>query len=141
MMERKRPKHPQLFDGALSLEARVRAAFAANGPLASASAHFRRREGQIEFAAEVAKALEAKRTLIAEAGTGTGKTFAYLTPALLSGATVIISTAGKSLQDQLFQKDIPQLSKALGINVPVALLKGRANYACGLEPQTPTLSV
>ena len=130
MMERKRPMHPQLFDGALSLEARVRAAFAANGPLASASAHFRRREGQIEFAAEVAKVLEAKRTLIAEAGTGTGKTFAYLTPALLSGATVIISTAGKSLQDQLFQKDIPQLSKALGINVPVALLKGRANYVC-----------
>ena len=129
-MQRKSPKWPQLFDEKRSLEARVREVFAPQGPLAAASAHFCRREGQVEFAAAVARALEKKESLIAEAGTGTGKTFAYLTPAILSGATVIISTAGKSLQDQLFQKDIPQLSRALGINVPVAVLKGRANYVC-----------
>ena len=106
-MQRKSPKWPQLFDEKRSLEARVREVFAPQGPLAAASAHFCRREGQVEFAAAVARALEKKESLIAEAGTGTGKTFAYLTPAILSGATVIISTAGKSLQDQLFQKDIP----------------------------------
>ena len=71
-----------------------------------------------------------KTILVAEAGTGTGKTFAYLTPALLAGATCVISTAGKSLQDQLCAKDLPALRDALGVPVKVALLKGRANYVC-----------
>ena len=76
------------------------------------------------------RAVEEKTILVAEAGTGTGKTFAYLTPALLAGATCVISTAGKSLQDQLCAKDLPALRDALGVPVKVALLKGRANYVC-----------
>ena len=88
------------------------------------------REGQREFAVEAARAVEEKTILVAEAGTGTGKTFAYLTPALLAGATCVISTAGKSLQDQLCAKDLPALRDALGVPVKVALLKGRANYVC-----------
>lgn len=123
-------RDPILFDEALPLAERVRRAFGESGAIARSNAHFRRRDGQAAFAEAVANALETKGTLVAEAGTGTGKTFAYLTPALLSGATVIISTAGKPLQDQLFEKDIPQLSRALGVHVPAAVLKGRANYIC-----------
>ena len=68
--------------------------------------------------------------LIAEAGTGTGKTFAYLVPALLAGGRVIVSTGTKTLQDQLFHRDLPRVRDALGIPVDIALLKGRANYVC-----------
>ena len=121
---------PLLFDPKRSLADRVAATFAPNGPLARKTQGFSARAGQVEFALAAAEALEKKSTLIAEAGTGTGKTFAYLTPALLSGATVIISTAGKPLQDQLFKKDIPILSRALGLNVRAAVLKGRSNYVC-----------
>ena len=91
---------------------------------------FRVREGQLEMARAVADAIEGKSVLIAEAGTGTGKTFAYLVPALLSGGKVIISTGTKTLQDQLFNRDIPTVRAALKAPVTVALLKGRANYVC-----------
>ena len=93
-------------------------------------AAYRPREGQFEMAASVAAAIEGCGTLIAEAGTGTGKTFAYLVPALLWGGKVIVSTGTKTLQDQLFRKDIPTVRSALHAPVTVALLKGRANYVC-----------
>jgi ATP-dependent DNA helicase DinG len=82
------------------------------------------------MAAAVGRALAQGEPLIVEAGTGTGKTFAYLVPALLSGRSVIISTGTRTLQDQLFRRDIPWLAQALGMPVKVALLKGRANYLC-----------
>jgi len=82
------------------------------------------------MARAVAEAIDAKGMLVAEAGTGTGKTVAYLVPALLSGGKVIISTGTKTLQDQLFDRDIPTVRKALNVPVSVALLKGRANYVC-----------
>lgn len=119
-----------LFDDRRPLRERVREAFGPAGPIARATPGFRPRDGQAAFADAVAEALEADSTVVAEAGTGTGKTFAYLVPALLSGAVVVISTAGKPLQDQLFKKDIPALSRALGIHPSAALLKGRANYVC-----------
>lgn len=128
-LQKRGPKWPALFDEARPLKGRVEQAFAPDGPISEAQG-FRRRESQIAFADAVVDALEAKRTLIAEAGTGTGKTYAYLIPALLSGARVVISTAGKPLQDQLYLRDIPRLSKALGVYAPVAMLKGRANYVC-----------
>ncbi len=78
----------------------------------------------------VAKAIAARAPLIAEAGTGTGKTFAYLVPALLYGGKVIVSTGTKTLQDQLFQRDLPLVRDALGVPATLALLKGRANYVC-----------
>lgn len=120
----------ELFDAARPLEERTALAFAADGPLARRQTNFTPREGQLAFAQAVAEAIQNKETLLAEAGTGTGKSFAYLVPALLSGSTVVISTAGKPLQDQLFNKDIPALSAALGVNVPTAVLKGRSNYVC-----------
>jgi ATP-dependent DNA helicase DinG len=82
------------------------------------------------MAAAVGAALARLEPLIVEAGTGTGKTFAYLVPALLSGRSVIISTGTRTLQDQLFRRDVPLLAKALGMPVKLALLKGRANYLC-----------
>lgn len=120
----------ELFDAARPLEERTALAFSADGPLARRQTNFTPREGQLAFAQAVAEAIQNKETLLAEAGTGTGKSFAYLVPALLSGSTVVISTAGKPLQDQLFNKDIPALSAALGVNVPTAVLKGRSNYVC-----------
>jgi Rad3-related DNA helicase len=78
----------------------------------------------------VAGAIARRATLVAEAGTGTGKTFAYLVPALLYGGKVIVSTGTKTLQDQLFQRDLPTVRDALGIPATLALLKGRANYVC-----------
>lgn len=104
--------------------------FAKDGPLSKVTANYTPRPSQIEFATSVAEALEKGKTLVAEAGTGTGKTFAYLVPALLKDQKVLISTAGKTLQDQLFTKDIPALLKALGMGCRVALLKGRSNYIC-----------
>src|ERR671913_2598938 len=82
------------------------------------------------MARAVASAIEDKAVLVAEAGTGTGKTFAYLAPALRSGGKVIISTGTKTLQDQLFDRDIPTVRDALKLPVSVALLKGRGNYVC-----------
>ena len=122
--------NPRLWDASTPLVERVALAFDEKGPLTKAVKGFCVREGQREFAVEAARAVEEKTILVAEAGTGTGKTFAYLTPALLAGATCVISTAGKSLQDQLCAKDLPARRDALGGPVKVALLKGRANYVC-----------
>src|SRR5262245_28400704 len=82
------------------------------------------------MARAVADAIATTSVLVAEAGTGTGKTFAYLVPALLSGGKVVISTGTKTLQDQLFGRDIPTVRAALTLPVTVAVLKGRANYVC-----------
>lgn len=91
---------------------------------------FQPRAQQQEMAAAVEQAMRDEQILVCEAGTGTGKTFAYLVPALLSGQTVIISTGTKNLQDQLFQKDLPLVRKALEMPLQTALLKGRSNYLC-----------
>jgi ATP-dependent DNA helicase DinG len=104
--------------------------FGAEGPLATAIPGFATRDEQIEMAEQVAMALRAHGRLIVEAGTGTGKTFAYLVPALLSGRRVIVSTGTRNLQDQLFHRDLPTVARAIGRPVRVALLKGRANYLC-----------
>ena len=100
------------------------------GPLADAVPGFESRREQQEMADWVGAALESQSVLAVEAGTGTGKTFAYLVPALLSGRHVIVSTGTRTLQDQLFHRDLPMLAKALGRPAHVALLKGRANYLC-----------
>jgi ATP-dependent DNA helicase DinG len=104
--------------------------FADDGPLAIAIPGYRVRPQQVEMAERIATAIAGQKVLIAEAGTGTGKTFAYLVPALASGGKVIVSTGTKTLQDQLFNKDIPTVRAALKAPVRVALLKGRANYVC-----------
>jgi ATP-dependent DNA helicase DinG len=104
--------------------------FSPGGVLAAGIPGYRLRPQQLEMAERIAAAIEANEVFIAEAGTGTGKTFAYLVPALLSGGKVIVSTGTKNLQDQLFSKDIPTVKKALGAPVQAALLKGRANYVC-----------
>ncbi|HTQ36327.1 MAG TPA: ATP-dependent DNA helicase [Steroidobacteraceae bacterium] len=98
--------------------------------MARALADFRARPGQLQLAEAVSRALQDSGWLVAEAGTGIGKTFAYLVPALLSGLRVIISTGTRTLQDQLFHRDLPLLARALGRPATVALLKGRANYLC-----------
>ena len=102
----------------------------ARSPLARNIPGFVPREQQIAFADAVARTIAAQGALIAEAGTGTGKTYAYLVPALLSGGKVIVSTGTKNLQDQLFQRDLPTVRAALNAPVTTALLKGRANYIC-----------
>lgn len=104
--------------------------FSATGALAQVVPGFRAREGQLEMAEAIKKVIQNQQVIVAEAGTGTGKTFAYLVPALLSGGKVIISTGTKTLQDQLFNRDIPTVRNALKVPVTVALLKGRANYVC-----------
>jgi ATP-dependent DNA helicase DinG len=104
--------------------------FSQRGPLSRVVRNFRARPFQVEMARSVADALAGHGVLVAEAGTGTGKTFAYLVPALLAGGKVIVSTGTKTLQDQLFDRDIPTVRRALGAPVTVALLKGRANYVC-----------
>ena len=104
--------------------------FASDGVLAKFVPGFRVREQQIEMAEMIAETILANHILIAEAGTGTGKTFAYLVPALLAGGKVIISTGTKTQQDQLFNRDINTVRAALDTPVKVALLKGRANYVC-----------
>jgi len=104
--------------------------FAANGPLAERLPGFQPRAEQIRMAEAVEAAIADRAGLVAEAGTGTGKTFAYLVPALASGHKVIVSTGTKTLQDQLFQKDLPLVRAAVGRPVRLALLKGRANYLC-----------
>jgi ATP-dependent DNA helicase DinG len=104
--------------------------FGPEGPLARALPGFAYRPEQASMARAVSAALAHLEPLIVEAGTGTGKTFAYLVPALLSGRSVIISTGTRTLQDQLFRRDVPLLAQALGMPVKFALLKGRANYLC-----------
>jgi ATP-dependent DNA helicase DinG len=112
------------------LAAEVRRAFDDDGALARADENYRPREVQLQFALAVAQAIEERAALVAEAGTGVGKTFAYLVPTLLSGKRALISTATKSLQDQLFLRDLPRLRDALQVPVSLALLKGRASYLC-----------
>jgi len=108
----------------------VAQAFAVDGALARSDEHFLPRAAQDELASRMAQAVEHRETLVAEAGTGVGKTFAYLVPLLLSGRRALVSTATKSLQDQLFLRDLPRLRDALGVPVRMALLKGRASYLC-----------
>jgi ATP-dependent DNA helicase DinG len=108
----------------------VARAFAVDGPLAKNEPGFMPRAAQDEMAARIADAVEGRQALVAEAGTGVGKTFAYLIPLLLSGRRALVSTATKSLQDQLFLRDLPRLRDALGLPVRMALLKGRASYLC-----------
>jgi ATP-dependent DNA helicase DinG len=104
--------------------------FGEDGPLARALPDFKVRREQLRMAQSVSAALSARDSLVVEAGTGTGKTFAYLVPALLSGARILISTGTRTLQDQLFARDLPLVSAALGRPARVALLKGRGNYLC-----------
>jgi ATP-dependent DNA helicase DinG len=104
--------------------------FAADGPFAERVPGFRLRAQQLEMSQAIGEAIEATGVLVAEAGTGTGKTFAYLVPALLAGGKVIVSTGTKTLQDQLFDRDLPAVRAALAAGASIALLKGRANYVC-----------
>jgi ATP-dependent DNA helicase DinG len=108
----------------------VRSTFGLHGPLARALPNFEPRAGQVEMAAAVAKVFERGGVLLAEAGTGTGKTLAYLVPAILSRERVLVSTGTKNLQEQIFFKDIPALRDALGVPFTATCMKGRANYLC-----------
>lgn len=127
------PQEETTQDTTTRLVKRSVRALSSQGPFAQGNPHFRERRSQLAYVREVAQAIRQHRHMIARAGTGTGKTFAYLTPILLSGKRVIISTAGKALQDQLFNKDLPRLTKRLKIYPHVALLKGRNNYLCPLR--------
>jgi ATP-dependent DNA helicase DinG len=113
-----------------SLSAVVSQAFARAGALAQSDPQHVERGVQLEMALAVADAIEQRSALVVEAGTGVGKTYAYLVPTLLSGARALVSTATKSLQDQLFLRDLPRLRQALELPLQVALLKGRGSYLC-----------
>ncbi|WED22555.1 ATP-dependent DNA helicase [Vibrio sp. JC009] len=104
--------------------------FSSDGALGKAIPGFQPRQAQLDMAKSVEKAINNQTQLVVEAGTGTGKTFAYLVPALLSGKKTIISTGSKNLQEQLFHRDLPLMVDALGYFGQVALLKGRSNYLC-----------
>ena len=104
--------------------------FGPEGPLAARIPDYKVRSQQLEMADRVAEAIRDSAVLVCEAGTGTGKTFAYLVPAILSAGKVIVSTGTKTLQDQLYHRDLPTVRAALGVPVTTALLKGRANYVC-----------
>ncbi|HWK85720.1 MAG TPA: ATP-dependent DNA helicase, partial [Caldimonas sp.] len=112
------------------LQSAVVAALSEGGALATADPAHTERQEQLEMGLAVAAAIDARSALVVEAGTGVGKTYAYLVPALLSGARTLLSTATKTLQDQLFLRDLPRLRAALGVPVTVALLKGRSSYLC-----------
>src|SRR5205085_11616089 len=105
-------------------------AFEGQGGIAGAAESFLPRDAQTQMALAVARTIEDGGALVVEAGTGVGKTFSYLVPALLSGERVLLSTATKTLQDQLFARDVPRLAEALGLPVRMALLKGRGSYLC-----------
>ncbi|MGE0800068.1 MAG: ATP-dependent DNA helicase [Lautropia sp.] len=108
-------------------------AFADDGALAAGSPGYRRREAQARLADLIAAAIDEAGCLVAEAGTGIGKTFAYLVPALLAGRRVLVSTGTRQLQDQLFERDVVAVRRALGVDLQAAVLKGRANYVCPLH--------
>jgi len=116
--------------GTAGLVETVAATFAADGALARTVDSYETRDGQREMARAVADVIEHGGTLVAEAGTGTGKTLAYLIPAILSGKRVLVSTGTKNLQEQIFFKDLPTLRDALGIPFTATLMKGRSNYLC-----------
>jgi len=119
-----------IVTGATELEQAVAQTFAPDGPLARHEPGFSPRDAQDQMALRIAQAVDEREALVVEAGTGVGKTFAYLVPLLLSGRRALVSTATKSLQDQLFLRDLPRLRDALGLPVRMALLKGRASYLC-----------
>ncbi|MFG6414651.1 ATP-dependent DNA helicase [Roseateles sp. DC23W] len=121
---------PQPAPAADELAQAVEAAFDAGGPLARLDRGYKPREPQLQMSRAVARALSRRQALVVEAGTGVGKTFAYLVPTLLSGSRALISTATKSLQDQLFLRDLPRLTQALQTPLRLALLKGRGSYLC-----------
>ena len=123
------PEVPALHPAG-DLKTRVAEVFSDGGPLAGSDETFEARPGQRELAARVAETFERGGILLAEAGTGTGKTLAYLVPAVLSGRRVLVSTGTRNLQDQVFYKDIPALARALGTDFRAAYMKGRANYLC-----------
>ncbi|MDE4051841.1 ATP-dependent DNA helicase [Glaesserella parasuis] len=114
----------------MKLSEKITDAFSPEGTLSQNIHGFRPRDAQLEMAQAVVRAVKFAKSAVIEAGTGTGKTFAYLVPALLSGKKTIISTGSKNLQDQLFNRDLPTIQKALKYKGKVALLKGRANYLC-----------
>jgi ATP-dependent DNA helicase DinG len=111
----------------------VAATFTEDGVIAQATPQFKSRAGQTDMAMAVAETISSGGELVVEAGTGVGKTYAYLVPVLLSGQRALVSTATKALQDQLFSRDIPKLIDALKLPVRVALLKGRGSYLCTLR--------
>lgn len=121
---------PQSAAEPSELEQWVAAAFDEGGPLSRSDSNYKPREQQLAMSQAVARAIARRETLVVEAGTGVGKTFAYLVPALLSGGRALISTATKNLQDQLFMRDLPRLCAALQVPVRIALLKGRSSYLC-----------
>ena len=112
------------------IKGEMAALLGADGPFARTLPGFAPRPAQQAMAEAVAEAIDERSCLVAEAGTGTGKTFAYLVPALRCGRRVIVSTGTKTLQDQLFQRDLPRVREVIGARVSAALLKGRANYVC-----------
>ncbi len=112
------------------LDQRVADTLSSQGVLAQAVPGFQPRQGQTDMALAVSRTVQDGGQLVVEAGTGTGKTYAYLVPVLLSGQRALVSTATKALQDQLFSRDIPRLVEVLGLPIRVALLKGRSNYLC-----------
>ena len=112
----------------MTLLEQVEQAFAPDGLLSRAVREFHPRDGQRTMALAIAQTIDSGGVLVVEAGTGVGKTFSYLVPALLSGTRVLLSTATKTLQDQLFGRDLPQLVRALGLPLRTALLKGCLLY-------------
>ncbi|GAB3033899.1 ATP-dependent DNA helicase [Oleiagrimonas citrea] len=116
--------------GAMDAYEEIAGLLGADGPFAREVPNFAPREAQQAMARAVAEAIDQGEMLVAEAGTGTGKTFAYLVPALTSGKRVIVSTGTKALQDQLFFRDLPRVRSVLDARVKISLLKGRANYLC-----------
>lgn len=108
----------------------VNSFFAIDGPLAEALEDYQVREQQLDLSKAIEETIKDKAVLVAEAGTGTGKTFAYLAPALQSNKKIIISTGTKNLQEQLYKRDLPQVKKMLKLQKQTALLKGRSNYLC-----------
>ena len=113
--------------------------FKSSGPLSKLVSNFHQREDQVDMAKIINETIEEKNSLIVEAGTGVGKTFAYLLPAIMNGVKVVISTATKNLQDQLFFKDIPTIRNALKIPIDINILKGRSNYICQLRMENSLL--
>lgn len=118
------------LDSRSALARACRDALSDGGVLAVKIPGFAPRTPQQQLAMAIAETVEDRAVLLAEAGTGTGKTFAYLVPALLSGLKTIVSTGTRALQDQLYHRDLPRVRDALGIGIKTSLLKGRANYLC-----------
>ena len=114
----------------------VRHVFGADGSLAQVLDRYEAREEQADLADAVSRALAERTHLLAEAGTGTGKSLAYLVPALASGRRVVVATATKALQEQLLEKDVPVAAEAVGRPVTVVVLKGRQNYLCRRQLQS-----